>query len=360
MEDVLLRLYKQDLGEDDQNDTLPTAPTPTSITPNQGIESEELVGGLPLQRAILLAQGEIAIEDLTPEERESFEREVTAHLKSQVWEPWWEHSEEIRDIQLNERGVKLVAPIIIDEEEEEEDDDNNIGPPPPPPSAPLPALSTLTSKPPSSLLPMHLVDILFSYCLVMRLFNGQYAADIDDAVATLLEASAVLSTSTSAATTYSRAETISSVLLDSIIRVSGGGTGDKRSHVPPGFAIGIVSDVASVVKLGRVGVLIALNDVSRMVGVASSSPSPFSTRNSTGTRTRGGSRHEGKQRHVAKKIAFFLSWANEQDNDLWTVLYAGIQKVFEEQRSFLSSTESTTICIPHAKTHETSGASSAL
>ena len=42
--------------------------------------------------------------------------------------------------------------------------------PPLPPPAPIP-LQNVSSKPPSSLLPLHLLDILFSYCATIRIFN---------------------------------------------------------------------------------------------------------------------------------------------------------------------------------------------
>lgn len=48
---------------------------------------------------------------------------------------------------------------------------------PAPPSAPLPPLAALSKAQPSPLLRWQLVDILFSYCLTLRLYNGEWASD---------------------------------------------------------------------------------------------------------------------------------------------------------------------------------------
>ncbi len=45
------------------------------------------------------------------------------------------------------------------------------------PSQPLPLLASLTKVPPSPLLQWQLLDILYTYCFVMRLYNGDYSSD---------------------------------------------------------------------------------------------------------------------------------------------------------------------------------------
>lgn len=64
---------------------------------------------------------------------------------------------------------------------------------PPPPDEDLPPLSSLTKSPPSPLLGSHLTSVLYAYCYVMRLFNGDWAADPSDAAGIMLEVSPVLS-----------------------------------------------------------------------------------------------------------------------------------------------------------------------
>lgn len=64
---------------------------------------------------------------------------------------------------------------------------------PPPPSEDLPPLSSLTRTPPSDLLGYHVTSVLYGYCYVMRLFNGEWGADPVDAAETLVAVAPVLS-----------------------------------------------------------------------------------------------------------------------------------------------------------------------
>jgi hypothetical protein len=64
---------------------------------------------------------------------------------------------------------------------------------PPPPAEDLPPLSSLTRTPPSDLLGYHVTGVLYGYCYVMRLFNGEWAADPVDAAETLVAVAPVLS-----------------------------------------------------------------------------------------------------------------------------------------------------------------------
>ncbi|KAH6777387.1 HIT-type Zinc finger family protein [Perilla frutescens var. frutescens] len=45
------------------------------------------------------------------------------------------------------------------------------------PESPLPLVSKLTASGPSPLLAIHLVDIIYSYCFTIRLYNGDWKAD---------------------------------------------------------------------------------------------------------------------------------------------------------------------------------------
>lgn len=45
------------------------------------------------------------------------------------------------------------------------------------PCTPLPPLATLTKAQPSPLLRWQLLDVLFTYCLVARLFNGEHITE---------------------------------------------------------------------------------------------------------------------------------------------------------------------------------------
>lgn len=53
---------------------------------------------------------------------------------------------------------------------------NEVGAIPPPPSTPLPLMATLSKAQPSPLLRWQLVEILYSYCLTMHMFNGDWTS----------------------------------------------------------------------------------------------------------------------------------------------------------------------------------------
>ena len=45
------------------------------------------------------------------------------------------------------------------------------------PTTPLPLVASLTKAVPSPMLQWQLLDILYSYCFIMRLYNGDYQSD---------------------------------------------------------------------------------------------------------------------------------------------------------------------------------------
>jgi hypothetical protein len=88
------------------------------------------------------------------------------------------------------------------EEEEEEEEEST----PPPPSEPLPRLTDLFAGVPSPHLRWHVLEVLYAYCLTLRLFNGEYAADPVDAASLLVGSSAVLSAAAAALNAPAAAE----------------------------------------------------------------------------------------------------------------------------------------------------------
>lgn len=56
------------------------------------------------------------------------------------------------------------------------------------PKNPLPRLSTLTKAIPSPLLQWQLVDLLYTYCLLARLFNGEHVQEHQVCRPSVLEA----------------------------------------------------------------------------------------------------------------------------------------------------------------------------
>jgi hypothetical protein len=269
-----------------------------------------LAGGMQMQ-----ATGgtlDVSADDLTPAELAAFHRALAAGELSgavQAWEPWW-LSEEAARLELSAAGTPLVVVAGAGEAEGQQqeqpqqqprgavdaDGDGSskepasIGaaggtaaaaagsPLPPPPSRPLPPLSALTRAAPSPLLRWQLLDLLYSYCFTLRRYNGDYQLEAADAADTLFALSSVL-----AAVAPSSAGGSSTGEATSSSSSSAGDAGAapallgcvQRAFQPPvggrddrGFAVGVVSDVAAVLQLGRPAVVTALMDMSRLVEAA--------------------------------------------------------------------------------------------
>lgn len=75
------------------------------------------------------------------------------------------------------KGCSACADVHEFPEPAEDDQAGAAAPPPAPPAEALPRLAALTPRAPSPLLRWQLPQLLFAYCAVMRLYNGDYHAD---------------------------------------------------------------------------------------------------------------------------------------------------------------------------------------
>ena len=129
-------------------------------------------------------------------EKKRFERAIASGELSKMierWDPWWLRPS-ARTIYLGREGTQLVQPITKEEEKAASlySEGNQASEIPPGPETPLPPLSKLSSKEPSPLLAVHLVDILYSYCFTLRLYNGDWQSDAIGSVSVVLTVSSVL------------------------------------------------------------------------------------------------------------------------------------------------------------------------
>ncbi|KAG2426471.1 hypothetical protein HXX76_011701 [Chlamydomonas incerta] len=102
------------------------------------------------------------------------------------WQPWWA-TPEARELSLSAAGQRLVAPLPSDPSSASGGTVSGgavsggavsggaVSALPPTPAAPLPRLAALTRAPPSPLLAWHVVEVLYSYCHVMRRAGGDWA-----------------------------------------------------------------------------------------------------------------------------------------------------------------------------------------
>ena len=267
---------------------------------------------------------------------------IAAALQMEAWQPWW-FTEAAADLELSSTGTHLIEEVG-NRGNRTDDDGGGGGLPPPPPTA-LPSLSVLSSKPASPAVALHFLDLLYSYCLVLRLFNGQWSSDVLDAADTLLAASSVLSSSsvnsstkssTSSSTTTTALQP-SEVLLECVVRVCGADAG--RAHVPRGFAVGVVSDVAKILSLGRSVAVTALMDLSRIVdaGLTEARASAATTAGEACTPSSSKQRKEVavQLKQAKKKMLYFISWANESVAVVGPSLAMAATAVYEQERATL-------------------------
>lgn len=109
----------------------------------------------------------------------------------EAWQPWW-HSQECAALRLTRQGTPAVQISEVQPDDSAQQEGQGQASLPAPPAAPLPPLSELTAAAPSPLLRWQLLQVLYAYCLVLRLYNGEPAVEAQDAAAALLEASPAL------------------------------------------------------------------------------------------------------------------------------------------------------------------------
>lgn len=232
---------------------------------------------------------DIGAEDLTPAELAAFHRALAAgELSSAVqpWQPWW-LSEEAAQLELSAAGTSLVAAVAEEQSGQQEGGSTSTAAAssaeqpaarleaaaastqsstlPPPPSRPLPPLAVLTKAAPSPLLRWQLLDLLFAYCFTLRLYNGDYQWEAADAADVLFALSAVLAATPAAAAGEDAAAGAAAVLLGCVQRACQPPVGSREGRA---FAVGVLSDVAALLQLGRPVVLTALMDTCRLVEAA--------------------------------------------------------------------------------------------
>ncbi|EFN54985.1 hypothetical protein CHLNCDRAFT_134781 [Chlorella variabilis] len=351
MLEILQRMHQQELGGGGSG----------ASSGDEGGEESEEEGGLSAQTLHrLLAKMEAAggvldvgADDLSPAELAAFHRALAAGELSgtvQPWQPWW-LSEAAAGLELGARGTPLMTAVGEGETGQQGGDGGapqqrqaggssaagaaplaaaaapgaagGGGGLPEPPSRALPPLAALTKAAPSPLLQYQLLDLLYAYCLTLRLYNGDYQCEAEAAAGLLFGMSAVLAAvapSPGGGGGEGDAAAVPSVLLGCLQRACQPPAGSQDSR---GFAIGVLSDVAAVLQLGRAVVLTAVMDLSRVLEAArqqleGAAPDASGSGGSPSKQQR----KELRRRLVAaeRKLLFFLAWANEQPPEVYDLL----------------------------------------
>lgn len=270
----------------------------------------------------ILSGQEISFDDLSIEEKKQFHRAIAYGELSKMikpWDPWWSKPS-ARKIRLSKEGTQLVQPLQEQESQDgtETDEFSEV---PLGPEAPLPPLSRLSSKEPSPLLTVHLVDLLYSYCFSLRLYNGDWRSDALGSVMVVLSVSSVLGQG-------AQPETVLEALFHCLEQVC---CPAYRHMGGLQFGLGVIDDVISLLGLGTPALVCALCDMHRLIQEGEKEAKSERSRKSR----RGGIRSTIKP--AERKIYFIMCWVHEQPDEAWSSLAAivGVEKTsaMEFQRS---------------------------
>jgi len=239
MLDILKRLHLEEEMDSDGED--------------ESMLSEELIQKV-------MSGEEIKIEDLSDDEVKRFRQALASGELSKMiepWTPWWKKPS-ARMKTLSPDGSQLVRQVREEDTATSgpmTDQEPSINEMPEGPESPLPALKQLTRAEPSPLLAVHLVDILYSYCFTLRLYNGDWHSDPLGACTVALSMSKVMGED-------AKPETVPEALTACIEETCSPAyrhTGGFR------FAIGLLDDIVSILFLGHNVLVCALSDFHRLI-----------------------------------------------------------------------------------------------
>ncbi|KAK6935584.1 Shq1 protein domain [Dillenia turbinata] len=253
----------------------------------------------------VLSGSEISYDDLTEEEKKMFQRAVASGELSKMiepWEPWWSKPS-AKALLLSQEGTQLVQPLAKSEPEESKQEPSDI---PPGPETSLPPLKKLSSAEPSPLLAVHLVDILYSYCFTLRLYNGDWKSDALGSSMVVLSLSLVLGLG-------GQPETVPEVLSFCLEQTC---TPAYRHMGGLQFGFGLLDDVVKLLSLGKAALVCLLCDLQRLMKAADEALKLENQRKLKRTEIR------SKLKLAERKVYFITCWVNEQPVEAWPSLAA--------------------------------------
>ncbi|PQQ10599.1 zinc finger HIT domain-containing protein 2 [Prunus yedoensis var. nudiflora] len=171
---------------------------------------------------------------------------------------------------------------------------------PPGPDTPLPPVSKLSSTKPSPTLAVHLVDIIYSYCFTLRLYNGDWLSDATGSAMVLLSVSSVLGQGGQPETVLEALSYCLEQNCSPAFRQMGGLQ----------FGLGLIDDVITLLTLGTPALLCLLCDLQRMVQAGERELKSEKPRKSRRAEIR------SKLKLAERKIYFIMCWVHEQPGKL--------------------------------------------
>lgn len=295
MMDILQRFHTQE-EEMDSTDELVDG---TSGDVTDSTLSEEVIQKI-------LSGGEIHVDDLSDDEKKRFQRAVVSGELSRLiepWEPWW-LKPSAKAISLSQQGSRLVQPLVTHESIPSRSDNIEVDQSlhiPPGPETPLPPVSKLSATEPSPLLAIHLVDIIYSYCFTLRLYNGEWLTDPIGSVMHCLSISFVLGQGGKPKTVSEAVSHCLEQTCSPALRHVGGLQ----------FGLGLLDDVVCLLSLGGTALVCLLCDFQRMIQAAAKElklEKPHKSRRLE---------IKGNLKSAERKVYFIMCWVHEQPEDTW-------------------------------------------
>lgn len=281
---------------------------------NSDDEDESMLSEETVQR--VLSGNEIGLEDLSADEIKHFQKALASGELSRLIEPWtpWWTKPSARSISLSPQGSQLVKPLNEHDETVAQLSttlESNLSEFPAGPENPLPPLRQLTSTDPSPFLVVHLVDVLFSYCFTLRLYNGDWHSDPFGAATAVLSVSKVLGDD-------ARPETVAEALgacLEQACSPVYRHTGGFR------FRVGLLDDVISLLRLGCSALISSLCDLQRLIQAGERM-----LKSEKMGKAEKKSKSSRKLHAAERKVYFLMCWVHDQPGEAWSSL-AGIVEV---------------------------------
>ncbi|KAI3883314.1 hypothetical protein MKX03_000330 [Papaver bracteatum] len=239
----------------------------------------------------ILSGNQVSLDDLSPEEAQQFQRAVASGELSKL--------------------IKTLGPMVPLNQQDDmalplQDtlEGGQSSEVPPGPENPLPSINKLSSTNPSPLLSVHLIDIIYSYCFTLRLYNGDWKSDAFDAAVVVLSLSSVLGEGM-------QPESVTEALAHSLKQTC------SASYKHAGglrFGVGLINDVVTLLHLGRNALVCALCDLQRLIQAGGHEL------RSGNLRKLKKSEMKTKLKLVDRKIYFMMCWVYGQPNEAWTSL----------------------------------------
>lgn len=288
----------------------------------------------------VLSGNQISLEDLSAEEKKYFQRAVASGELSKLikpWEPWW-LKPSAKYISLGEDGTQLVQPLVR-EDTAVSSEDGIEGDPlhdiPLGPDFPLPSVSKLSAAGPSPLLSVHLVDIMYSYCFTLRLYNGDWQSDPIGSATVLLSMSSVLGQGGQPETVLEALSHCMEQTCSPAFRHMGGLQ----------FALGLINDTITLLHLQSPAIVCLLCDLRRLIQHAEKDLKSEKPRKSRSSEIR------MKLKSAERKVYFIMCWAHEQPREAWSSIAA----IVEAEKSRLVEFVGSKTSLPEMKKVENEG-----